>query len=536
MTAGRGCAGARVVLAAACLLLPVRGQTPTSVVFGPVSGGEFGTSVAALGDVDSDGVPDFVAGSPREDTPAGADVGRARVISGQTGAVLFTFDGDGADDTFGTAVANAGDVNADGVSDVMVGATEVFPVNTPGPGYVKVFSGASGTVVHQIFGTAPGSLFGATLGSTGDVDGDGRSDFFACSNSGTRVFSGLTGALMFVLAGSRADGGRDVTGDGVLDIVTATGSSGSFTIVRVYAGSTGALVRSQNVPAAFTPRVTLIDDLDFDGRADIIVSDIKSSLGAVNSGVVRILSGVDGATLFVIAGAQNEFLGWATADVGDFDGDGVSDWATATAFNVFLSGQLKVALMSGADGSVLQTFTEPGPFVGFGWSLDAADLTGDATPDLLVGVLGDSTNGFAAGSVYRYDSATPPYDLVYRNAGCGGAIPDPPVLKVVIQPSSGATTVSFGAGPPNGLTALVLAALLTPPVQVFPPGCRLSIDPFQPYEIVALVPLDPAGGASLAGTLPTGLGGSGITVHAQALVTGPGAAPALTQAASLTFN
>jgi hypothetical protein len=530
----------RRALSGLCALLVLAGrgagQAPTVVFPGPVGGGEFGTSVAGLGDVDSDGVPDIVVGSPREDTAAGIDAGRVRVLSGATGALIHLFEGNGPDDTFGTAVANAGDVDMDGVADVLAGATEVYPVTSPGPGYAKVFSGATGALIHQIGGPSAGSLFGATIGSVGDCNGDGRSDFFVCANQATRVYSGLTGALLFSALGSRADGGRDVSGDGIQDLVTTGGSSGTTAVMRVYSCATGALVRSQSVPAVFTPRVTLIGDLDFDGRADVIVSDHKSSLGATNSGVVRAFSGFDGVPLLVLAGTQNEFLGWATTALGDVDGDGIDDFATATQWNVFLSGPLHVKVVSGATGAILQTFFEPAPSTAFGWSLGAADLTGDGTPDLLVGVVGDSPNGYASGSVFEFDSATPLYDLVYRDAGCGTTLPDPPAMKLLLSPATASATLAFSAGPPLGTANVVLGSLLLPAFPLLPSGCRLSIDPSQPWAIAAAIPLDAAGAASVPVGLPTNLGGTGITFHVQSLVAAPAGAIALTQGFSLTFN
>src|SRR5437870_871692 len=81
----------------------LRAQTPDFIYDGPGAGSEFGTTLAVIGDLDNDGVPEFVVGSPREDTTIGVDAGVARVISGLTGAILYTFLGDGASDTFGVS-------------------------------------------------------------------------------------------------------------------------------------------------------------------------------------------------------------------------------------------------------------------------------------------------------------------------------------------------------------------------------------------------------------------------------------------------
>src|SRR5205814_9701215 len=76
----------------------------------------FGFAVAAAGDLDGDGFADFLVGAPLTTT------GAAYAYSGRTGALLFTFAGDAAGDEFGGALAGAGDLNRDGVPDIVVGA------------------------------------------------------------------------------------------------------------------------------------------------------------------------------------------------------------------------------------------------------------------------------------------------------------------------------------------------------------------------------------------------------------------------------
>ena len=83
------------------------------------SGDELGVSVSGAGDVNGDGFADLIVGAPG-DAPSGS----ARVYSGIDGNVLYTFDGDDADDLFGVSVSGAGDVNGDGVADLIVGAGE----------------------------------------------------------------------------------------------------------------------------------------------------------------------------------------------------------------------------------------------------------------------------------------------------------------------------------------------------------------------------------------------------------------------------
>ena len=90
------------------------------------SGDELGVSVSGAGDVNGDGFADLIVGAPG-DAPSGS----ARVYSGIDGNVLYTFDGDDADDLFGVSVSGAGDVNGDGFADLIVGACLLYTSPSP---------------------------------------------------------------------------------------------------------------------------------------------------------------------------------------------------------------------------------------------------------------------------------------------------------------------------------------------------------------------------------------------------------------------
>ncbi|HKB15892.1 MAG TPA: integrin alpha, partial [Planctomycetota bacterium] len=100
------------------LLLPATGEAraQSSVIWQANGVGldAFGTSLANLGDVDGDGVPDFAVGAPQA-ANLGVTVGSVTVVSGANGAAILTVTGAGPGDTFGRAVATAGDMDADGV-------------------------------------------------------------------------------------------------------------------------------------------------------------------------------------------------------------------------------------------------------------------------------------------------------------------------------------------------------------------------------------------------------------------------------------
>ena len=102
---------------------------------GDSAGDRFGTSVSGAGDVNDDGFDDLIVGAPNDDNN-GSRSGSARVFSGVDGSVLYTFDGDSGDHNFGISVSGAGDVNGDGVADFIVGANSGGANNG---GYARLF-------------------------------------------------------------------------------------------------------------------------------------------------------------------------------------------------------------------------------------------------------------------------------------------------------------------------------------------------------------------------------------------------------------
>ncbi len=114
---------ARSLMVMGCLVVaaPARGQTILFTFDGDSAGDFFGISVSGAGDVNADGFADLIVGANGDDNN-GTRSGSARVFSGLDGSILFTFDGDSAGDRFGTSVSGAGDVNGDGFADLIIGA------------------------------------------------------------------------------------------------------------------------------------------------------------------------------------------------------------------------------------------------------------------------------------------------------------------------------------------------------------------------------------------------------------------------------
>ncbi len=182
---------------------------------GDVNGDALGSSVARIDDLDGDGIDDWIAGAMQYEQDGRA--GYARVYSGATGTILGEVQGDGDRDHFGWSVTALDDWNGDGLSEFAVGATEAsYHPGNNGPGYVRVFSGADFTLLLEVRGLHDGDLFGYSIDDAGDVDGDGVRDLVvgaprlgdqaALDRGGyVRVFSGASGAEIQRLWGARAN-------------------------------------------------------------------------------------------------------------------------------------------------------------------------------------------------------------------------------------------------------------------------------------------------------------------------------------------
>ena len=397
---------------------PTCGQTITHVPLFTFDGDsffdQFGSSVSGAGDVNGDGFADLIVGAPnvnRNNTFAGS----ARVFSGVDGSILYTFDGDSIDASFGVSVSGAGDVNGDGFDDVIVGADQ-DDNNGVLSGSAQVFSGVDGSVLYTFDGDSPVDSFGGSVSSAGDVNGDGFSDLIVGSwsaennglNSGfARMYSGVDGSVLYTLDGDTpgersgwsVSGAGDVNGDGVDDLIAGANDgdiNGPFSgSARVYSGVDGSVLLnldSESTANLFDISVSGAGDVNGDGVADLIVGEPRD----VNSrGSARVFSGSDGSLLYTLVGnTNNEQFGTSVSDLGDVNGDGFADLIVGEPFdrdNGAIRGIVRV--FSGADGSVLFTFVGDSLFDQFGCSVSSAgDVNGDGAPDFIVGASSGGAN------------------------------------------------------------------------------------------------------------------------------------------------
>lgn len=325
-------------------------------MFGAADGDEFGHSVDGLPDIDGDGTADLIVGAPQG---SASGVGYASVISGGTGLIISSppLLPTGAPNVtvggFGYDVSDAGDVDADGVNDYIVGAP--FTAIGTGTGSVhfgmaQVYSGATGvnllfaaTGLNGLFGPNTLAYMGISVGSAGDWNGDGWDDVvcggynplgtgFARIYSGRYISTGVGPSILATLQGNGTSDGfgischaaGDVNGDGLGDVIVGTWF-GNY--CEVFTGST---TTQFNPPALYTfsrPNATGFgfavsggQDVNGDGTPDVIAGPGGASW--TNNARAIVFSGATGGVITRYTGQANEYFAIALDLTPDINGNG----------------------------------------------------------------------------------------------------------------------------------------------------------------------------------------------------------------------
>jgi len=288
---------------------------------------------------------------------------------------------------FGERLRTIGDVNGNGANDVLVSNVHynLSPTLTAA-GRLWIFDGRTRALIRSIDDPQPqaNARFGFWSAALGDVDGDGVPDFVTSADNQT------VGAN---------------TGQGE---------------VFIFSGRTGQLVRTIDDPdpqmnADFGGNVIAPGDLNGDGITDLVVTASKAAGGA---GIAYAFSGSDGHLLYRIPNPDTQLssFGFGAAELGDVNGDGIPGYQIGAPF--YQEGTAtrvgRSYVISGKDGSVLHTLTNPDPTdsgARFGQA-DAdgravGDINGDGKPDVYVdGFLSTDAANVQAGLGYLFDGAS----------------------------------------------------------------------------------------------------------------------------------
>jgi hypothetical protein len=310
----------------------------------------FGVSVSDAGDVNNDGYADVIVGANGNDA-GGSSAGRAYVYSGQTGNLLHTLNGEAGGDYFGYSVSGAGDVNNDGYSDVIVGALMHTGGGTTGRAYV--YSGQTGALLYQFDGHGyMQGKFGRSVSGAGDVDNDGFADvvvgdyeyrfpsplLFAPGR--VYVYSGQTGGRLYTFTGESSSdrfgrsvsGAGDVDNDGYDDVVIGANENdaGGTSAGRayIYSGRTGGLLHRFTGEAAndyFGTFVSGAGDVNGDGLDDVIVGAYGNDAGGSSAGRAYVFTCATDADLDRVPDAIDNCPTVANTSQENNDGDALGD-------------------------------------------------------------------------------------------------------------------------------------------------------------------------------------------------------------------
>ncbi len=308
----------------------------------------FGASVSSAGDVNGDGYEDVIVGA----WGYSSNTGRAYVYYGGPGADTvadLTLTGEATGNYFGASVSSVGDLNGDGHADVIVGAYG-YSTNT-GRAYVYYGGpGADAVADLTLTGEATSNIFGASVSSAGDMNGDGYEDVIVgawgySSNTGRAyVYYGgpgadavadltLTGEATGNVFGASVSSAGDVNGDGYGDVIAgARGYSSNTGRAYVYYGGPGAdaladlTLTGEATINVFGASVSSAGDVNGDGYEDVIVGAYGYS---TNTGRAYVYYGGPGgdtvADLTLTGEATLNYFGASVSSAGDVNGDGYGD-------------------------------------------------------------------------------------------------------------------------------------------------------------------------------------------------------------------
>lgn len=393
------------------------------------SGQQLGFSVAIAGDTNGDGHDDLLVGARFSDPGGLTGAGSVMLYSGFHGGLLRQWDGDAAGDLLGSSVAGVGDLNGDGLADVMMGATGASPGGVTGAGSVYVYSGLDGSLILQLDGASAGDNFGHSCAAAGDIDGDTLGDLvigapFTLGWVGTAsVYSGADGSLLHEWHGSSpldslgwsVAGAGDLDNDGTPDLITGAPLASPSGLARAgtvfaYSGTTGALLHQWDGAASEDRLGRAVDgvgDLDADGFDDVVIGASGTSPGGIpDAGSAFAYSGNTGALMMQWHGDDaGGALGEAVAGAGDVNLDGTPDVLVGAPFTDANGGTVNgsVFTYSGVDGSLLNRRDGSADFSQFGGALDGGgNVSPNGYADHIVGARGQGSGGGAAG-VYGFN-------------------------------------------------------------------------------------------------------------------------------------
>jgi len=409
--------------------------------WGEDAGDESGFSVATAGDVNGDGLGDFLIGAWR-DEDGGTGAGQTYLMLGRAVAdwgmdfdlsnADASFWGEDAGDKSGGSVATAGDVNGDGLDDFLIGAMWDEDGGTnAGQTYLILGRAAAdwgmdfdlSNADASFWGEDAGDFSGYPVASAGDVNGDGLDDFLIGAH-GDDDGGDHAGQTYLILGRAAADWGMD------FDLSNADAS---------FWGEDAGDYSGYSLASA--------EDVNGDGLDDFLIGAYGDEDGGTDAGQTYLILGraaADWGMDFDLSNADASFWGedagdhsgFSAASAGDVNSDGRDDFLIGAFGDEdgggTFAGQTYLILgraaadwamdfdLSNADASFWGE--DIGDYSGFSVA-SAGDVNGDGRDDFLIGAYGDDDGGSWAGQTYLW-LGTLQYDLTISST-TGGNVTAP---------------------------------------------------------------------------------------------------------------